>query len=115
MSDKCHNYNLCKAHITREENEKYNSLCVYCHYMFNGKKLKFYNEKTCNFCFARRCAISQPFCNHILCSDCFTQYFFNNGEANLVDSSKSYDYGLYSELDHVNLQLNFCPVCTREN
>jgi hypothetical protein len=81
---KCPNFILCKNEIPKQELNDYFNSCYHCSLSYNicnkGKeKLKTYEDYDCLKCNEKKLSIEQPYCEHILCLECFKIAHFKPG------------------------------------
>jgi hypothetical protein len=73
---KCPNFILCKNYVSQDALDEYYGLCYHCSLAYKpcgkGKgTLKIFDDYNCVKCLEKTVCIEQPFCDHILCLQCF--------------------------------------------
>ena len=83
---KCKNYEICEAVLPKWWYDcKGRYLCTNCDIFFGtwgvqtGKgELKIYNNLECPICLENKKSISQPFCDHTVCIECFKRCWYGD-------------------------------------
>ena len=81
---KCPNFILCQNFVPKIILDEYDGLCYHCSIAYkpskkNKGKLEVFNNKKCEKCNCNAQCIEQPFCEHILCLECFRLAHFKPG------------------------------------